>query len=73
MRRLPIAAYNPGPSGVEMTIGVRSNQPITAILTDHSSGLPDLPGVTVTERPAGFMPAPFDLRDPTVVRTLVEL
>lgn len=73
VRRLPIAAYNPGPSGVEVTIAVRGTGPITGVLTDHSNGLPVLPGMTVSERPVGFMPAPFDFRDPTVVGTRVQL
>lgn len=56
-----------------MTITVRGTEPITGTLTDFSNCLPDLPGRSVTERPAGFMSAPFDFRDPTVVRARVQL
>lgn len=31
------------------------------------------PGLTVTPRPAGFVPAPFDFRDPTMVHRRVEV
>ena len=73
VRRLPIAVYNPGPAGLQVTIAVSSTERITGTLTDFSNGLPDLPGMSVTDRSAEYMPAPFDFRDPTVVRTLVEL
>ncbi len=56
-----------------MTITVSSTERITGTLTDFSNGLPDLPGMSVTDRPEEYMPAPFDFRDPTVVRTLLEL
>jgi hypothetical protein len=72
-RRLPLAAYNPGPRGMEIALSLSSTEPITGTLTDYSNGLPDIAGTTVTERPAEFMPAPFDFRDPTAVTTKVEL
>ena len=59
--------------GSRVTITVSSTERITGTLTDFSNGLPDLPGMSVTDRPEEYMPAPFDFRDPTVVRTLLEL
>jgi hypothetical protein len=73
LRRFPIAAYNPGAKGIEVTISVRSTATITGTLADFSNGLPNLPGTTISERPAEYMPAPFDFRDPTVVHTAVTL
>ena len=60
-------------AGLQVTIAVSSTERITGTLTDFSNGLPDLPGMSVTDRSAEYMPAPFDFRDPTVVRTLLEL
>ena len=68
-----MAAYNLGADGIQITLAVRSPDPITGTLTDYSNGLPDLPGMPMAERPQEFMPAPFDFRDPTAVRTSVEL
>lgn len=73
LRRFPIAVYPPGDRGVEVTISVRSMEPVTGTVTDFSSGLPDVPGIDVTSRPPEFMPAPFDFRDPTAVRASVRL
>jgi hypothetical protein len=72
-RRLPIAAYNLGDDGIELSISVRATATITGTLTDYSNGLPDIAGMTVRDRPAEFMPGPFDFRDPTAVRTSIEL
>lgn len=71
LRRLPVAAYNPGEAGIDVSFEVRSPDPTSGVLADYSNGLPDLPGVTVAERPAQFQPAPFDFRDPTAVTTHV--
>jgi membrane protease YdiL (CAAX protease family) len=73
LRRFPIAIYNPGDRGLDVTISIRSTEPVTGTLTDFSNGLPDVPGIDVRDRPPEFMPAPFDFRDPTVVRTSVRL
>lgn len=73
LRRFPIAVYNAGTEGIDITISVRGRGPITGTLADYSNGLPDIPGLSTSPRPAEFMPAPFDFRDPTVVRTGVEL
>jgi hypothetical protein len=40
-------------------------------LADFSNGLPHIDGMPVTERPAEYMPAPFDFRDPTVVTSSI--
>ncbi len=72
-REFPMAAYNLGTNGIQVTLSVRSTDPITGTLTDFSNGLPDLSGMTVTERPPEFMPAPFDFRDPTAVTRSIEL
>lgn len=73
LRRFPIAVYNPGDKGIEVTLSVRGSEPITATLTDFTNGLPDIPGLSITDRPPQSMPAPFDFRDPTVVHTAVTL
>jgi len=73
LRRFPIAVYNPGDEGVEVTLSVRGSGPITGTLTDFTNGLPAIPGMSIAGRPPQFMPAPFDFRDPTVVHTTVRL
>lgn len=72
-RRFPVAAYNLGAHGIQITLSVRGTDPITGTLTDFSNGLPDLPGEPVTERPPEVMPAPFDFWDPTAVTRSIEL
>ena len=62
-----MAAYNLGSQGMEITISVRGTGVITGTVADYSNGLPEIPGITVTKRPAEYMPAPFDFRDPTAV------
>lgn len=56
---------------VDLTL--RGDGAITGTLADYSNGLPSLPGMTVTPRPAGFVPAPFDFRDPTAVHRSVQI
>jgi len=73
LRRFPIAVYNPGTDGIDVTISLRGNRPVTGTLADFSNGLPAVPGLSVTPRPAGYVAAPFDFRDPTVVGTSIEL
>jgi hypothetical protein len=67
VRRLPLTAYNLGATGMTVALSVRSSAAITGTLTDYSNGLPHLSRMSVTERPAAYMPAPFDFRDPTAV------
>ena len=59
--------------GVELDLTLRGDGAITGTLVDYSNGLPSLPGMTVTPRPAGFVPAPFDFRDPTAVHRRVQV
>ena len=73
LRRFPLAAYNLGEDGIDLTMAVRSAEPVRGTLTDYSSGLPAIEGMSVSPRPSEFVPAPFDFRDPTAVRTSVEL
>jgi hypothetical protein len=72
-RRLPLTAYNLGARGMTVTLSVRSTDPITGTLTDYSNGLPAIPELSVQTRSEAFIPAPFDFRDPTVVRTRITL
>jgi hypothetical protein len=73
VRRFPTAIYNPGDEGIEVTLSVRGPGPITGTLTDFTNGLPDIPRMSIADRPPQFMPGPFDFRDPTVVPTKVIL
>ncbi|HEX5384469.1 MAG TPA: M28 family peptidase, partial [Propionibacteriaceae bacterium] len=59
--------------GVEVDLSLRGDGAITGTLVDYSNGLPSLRGMTVRPRPAGFIPAPFDFRDPTAVHRRVEI
>ena len=43
-----------------MALTLRGDGAITGTLADYSNGLPAIPGMTVTPRSAGFIPAPFD-------------
>lgn len=72
-RRLPLAVYNIGDEGFELSVSVRSTGAITGTLTDFSNGLPEISGMTVRDRPNEYMPAPFDFRDPTAVTTQVRI
>lgn len=73
LRRFPIAVYNPGTDGLDVTVSLRGTGPVTGTLADFSNGLPTVPGRSIRPRPAGYVPAPFDFRDPTVVHTSVTL
>ena len=65
--------YNLPREGIEITLSVRSTEPISATVTDYSNGLPDLSRMEIEPRPPEFMPAPYDFRDPTVVQKSFEL
>jgi hypothetical protein len=67
-RRLPLMVHNLPAEGLEVTLAVQGTGPIGVALQDFSNGLPAVPGLTVTPRSPEFMPAPYDFRDPTVVR-----
>jgi hypothetical protein len=71
-RRFPLMVHNLPAEGLELTLAVKVAGPIAVTLQDFSNGLPDVPGLTVTPRPPQYMPAPYDFRDPTVVRTTFE-
>ena len=73
LRRFPIAVYNPGDRGIEVTLSMRGSAPMTGTLTDFTNGLPAIPRLSITHRPPQFMPAPFDFHNPTVVHTAVTL
>jgi hypothetical protein len=72
-RRLPLMVHNLPAEGLEIRITVQGNGPITGTLHDYSNGLPAAPGITVAPRPPEYMPAPYDFRDPTVVRAAIAL
>jgi hypothetical protein len=59
--------------GAEVSLTIRGTGPITGTLVDYSNDLPKLPGMTVKPRPAEYVPAPFDFRDPTAVTRTVGL
>ena len=73
LTEFPIAAYNPGAEGIEISITVNSSEPIRGTLTDFTNGLPNLDDITYTARPDDIVPAPYDFRDPTVVRTTIDI
>lgn len=54
-------------AGWELTLSVRSTDPVTVRLEEVTNGLPDVPGFTVPPRPADTMPSPLFPRDPTIV------
>ena len=72
-RRLALMFYDLPEDGVEVTLSVRSTDPIDATLTDYSNGLPEVPGMEIEPRPPEFMPAVLDFRDPTAVSSSFEL
>jgi hypothetical protein len=65
--------YAPPDEGFDLQVGMRSRDRIRLIVTDYSNGLPDIPGMTITPRPADTMPAMYDFADPTIVSKTVTL
>jgi hypothetical protein len=57
-------------AGIDLTLTVRSRQPVTLHVVEQSYGLPDIPGTSFRPRPASMMPTPFGfgLSDVTLVR-----
>jgi hypothetical protein len=53
--------------GVELTIELARDEPVTLMVSDITHGLPELPGETFRPRPADMMPAPTELTDITEV------
>jgi hypothetical protein len=60
-------------TGIELTLSVRSEAPIAISLTETTYGLPEIPGLTVSPRPAGTMPASGLPLDATIVRMHVTI
>jgi CubicO group peptidase (beta-lactamase class C family) len=64
------------PSGLDRALGVRAAGPVRLTEIDQSTGLSEVPGVTLPTRPETVMPSPNPppLRgDPTAVRAAVEV
>jgi len=55
--------------GIDLTIRIRSFQPVEIQVVDQSYGLPEIPGASFRSRPASMMPTPygFGLSDVTLV------
>jgi hypothetical protein len=53
--------------GVELTIELARDEPVTLVVSDITHGLPELAGETFRPRPADMMPAPTELTDITEV------
>jgi hypothetical protein len=71
--RFTLLYFGLPPHGAEVRLTIRGIGPITGTLVDYSNDLPKLPGMTVRPRPAEYVPAPFDFRDPTAVTRTVGL
>lgn len=54
-------------SGARLSIQVSAARAVHLTVTDRSNGLPAIPGMTISPRPANTMPAMFEMRDPTIV------
>jgi hypothetical protein len=60
-------------NGIEITLRVQSDAPIAISLAETTYGLPALPGVSVSPRPADTMPASGLPLDATIVRMSVTI
>lgn len=65
---LPLSYVAPTADGVTLTLAVRSTDAIAIDVRETSYGLPDVPGMTITDRPADMMPATGLPLDATVIR-----
>jgi hypothetical protein len=65
--RLRLFFANVPPSGWEVTLSVRSIDPVNLVIEDIADGLPTLPGLSIQPRPDDTMPAPGFPRDATIV------
>lgn len=54
--------------GIELTLEVKSAQPMTMLFVERSEGLPQVPGLTVRPRPDYLIPSSFAASDATLVR-----
>jgi hypothetical protein len=64
----PIIYQNVPDTGWELTLTVRSTEPVTLVVEETANGLPEIPGLTIAPRPADMMPAPWHAVDPTIVK-----
>lgn len=53
--------------GIELTLEVKSSQPLEIRVVDQSDGLPEIPGISFKTRPNDMMPIPFGVSDSTLV------
>lgn len=53
--------------GIELTLEVKSSQPLKIRAVDQSDGLPEIPGRSFKGRPNDMMPIPFGVSDSTLV------
>ena len=65
---LDLSYVSSNAADVEITIAVRSPEPVEIALRETSYGLPEVPGMTVEPRPPGYMPATGFPLDATIVR-----
>jgi len=63
----PVIYRNVPDDGWELTLSVRSTDPIVVEIEDIKDGLPDLAGFTVDPRPADTMASPSYAYDPTTI------
>jgi hypothetical protein len=63
----PVIYRNAPPAGWQLTLAVRSSEPVVIDIEEVKDGLPDVPGITREPRPAEMMAAPGYAADPTTV------
>ncbi len=63
----PIIYRNVPTAGWELTLTIRSTEPVVVTIEETKDGLPDVPGFTIEPRPADTMAAPSYAYDPTTV------
>jgi hypothetical protein len=67
-------AYHAVPvEGIEVGLTFPAAGPVKIRIEDRSNGLPPIPGTAIAPRPAGMMPAPYEMADPTVVSSSLVL
>ncbi|HKP11756.1 MAG TPA: M20/M25/M40 family metallo-hydrolase [Blastocatellia bacterium] len=59
--------YAPPAEGVDLTLSVKATEPLKIRVVDLSYGLPEIPGMTITERPPHIIAAPLSLNDSVLV------
>ncbi|HEV2704401.1 MAG TPA: M28 family metallopeptidase [Pyrinomonadaceae bacterium] len=55
------------PEGIELTLEVRTSQPVKLIMVERTDGLPEIPGQSVRPRPDYLIPAAGQSSDATLV------